>query len=63
LASKSALSTQIPKKILVDLDGFCSRTGKKKTDVVAASVFNFLQLADDEQELQVRSYLDSLREN
>ncbi len=55
---KKPISVGIPENIAVSLDELAKKTGRKKNLILAASLNNFLNAKEDEQEKIIRKYLE-----
>ena len=56
---KKSMSVQIPENLALSLDQLAKRTGRKKNLLLAASLNDFLQATEEEQEKVIRKYLDA----
>ena len=55
---KKPISVGIPENIATSLDELAKKTGRKKNLILAASLNNFLNAKEDEQEKIIRKYLE-----
>jgi len=55
---KKPMSAQIPEKLALSLDQLAKRTGRKKNLILAASLNDFLNATEKEQEKSIRRYLE-----
>ena len=55
---KKPMSVEIPENLAISLDELAKRTGRKKNLLLAASLNNFLNSTEAEQEKIIRKYLD-----
>jgi predicted transcriptional regulator len=55
---KKPMSFEIPENLAISLDELAKRTGRKKNLLLAASLNNFLNSTEAEQEKIIRKYLD-----
>ena len=54
---KKPMSAEIPEKLALCLDELAKKTGRKKNLLLAASLNNFLNATDEDQEKIIRKYL------
>jgi predicted transcriptional regulator len=59
--AKKFISMEIPEDLALSLDELAKRTGRKKNLLLAASLNDFLEVAEAEQEKIIREYLNSYR--
>ena len=57
--AKKPMSMEIPEALASSLDELAKRTGRKKNLLLAASLSNFLETPEEEQEKIIRTYLDT----
>ena len=55
---KKPMSVEIPENLVLSLDELAKRTGRKKNLILAASLNNFLNATEKEQEKVIRKYLE-----
>ena len=58
---KKPLSMEIPESLALSLDELAKRTGRKKNLLLAASLDNFLNATEEEQEKIIRKYIEAYR--
>lgn len=56
---RKPLSMEIPESLVLSLDEFAKRTGRKKNLLLAAALDDFLKATEEEQEKIIRKYLDN----
>jgi len=56
---KKMISVEIQEKLALSLDELAKRTGRKKNLLLAASLSDFLEATEEEQEKIIRKYLDA----
>lgn len=55
---KKPMSVEIPESLAISLDELAKRTGRKKNLILAASLNNFLNSTEKEQEKAIKKYLE-----
>ncbi|MFC1987921.1 hypothetical protein ACFLVH_05210 [Chloroflexota bacterium] len=56
---KKPMSMGITESLTLSLDDLAKRTGRKKNLLLEASLYNFLEATEEEQEKIIRKYLNT----
>ena len=60
--AKKGLSVELPEELIAALEELAKRTGRKKTLLVGASLGEFLEASEGEQEEIIKKYLTTRKD-